>query len=468
MNNRPKFSICLMFLLIFGKIYSVPSIDINDLKQINSFINSKEMVEVLNDLDFTKYFYFQNLSDISKLERNMPNYNFTECLNKIKDSNNNINDLSEIYVIIIELNDQKYVNGQLNLFTKPINTTIFKFFTSNFRYEGFLDYSICNNMEIKVSKRDATNKMDYQNIKVIEQKYHISIFKNETNFTDYCSPLSINNIDYTEYDRHLFLLKNVKPCDNGCTFINFDYSTNYSTCSCKIYDEDKDINLLKEINERIKDNEWIEKLNQLLNKGNWKYFKCFKQACKTNKNEKHNWIRYISPILILIVLILQIFCHRSVKSLFPDDTNKSKREETKNKILKNSNNLNKIYTISIKSENDKFNDRKITRTDLNKTFNTTESNIIYLSDGEDNDNKDIKKENYKILNNNTIYTSLTENNNSDFNDNNNNKTYFRRTKLPPILEDNISRTKRNISTSRNEIINLNKKSKNSEKKKLIN
>ena len=170
MNNRPKFSICLMFLLIFGKIYSVPSIDINDLKQINSFINSKEMVEVLNDLEFTKYFYFQNLSDISKLERNMPNYNFTECLNKIKDSNNNINDLSEIYVIIIELNDQKYVNGQLNLFTKPINTTIFKFFTSNFRNEGFLDYSICNNMEIKVSKRVATDKMDYQNIKVIEQK----------------------------------------------------------------------------------------------------------------------------------------------------------------------------------------------------------------------------------------------------------------------------------------------------------
>ena len=471
MNNRPKFSICLMFLLIFGKIYSVPSIDINDLKQINSFINSKEMVEVLNDLDFTKYFYFQNLSDISKLERNMPNYNFTECLNKIKDSNNNINDLSEIYVIIIELNDQKYVNGQLNLFTKPINTTIFKFFTSNFRYEGFLDYSICNNMEIKVSKRVATDKMDYQNIKVIEQKYHISIFKNETNFTDYCSPLSINNIDYTEYDRHLFLLKNTKPCDNGCTFINFDYSTNYSTCSCKIYDEDKDINLLKEINERIKDNEWIEKLNQLLNKGNWKYFKCFKQAFKTNKNEKYNWIRYISPALILIVLILHIFFYISVKSLFPSDTNKSKNEETTNKNLKISKSLNKIYTISIKSENEKSDEGKITTTDFNKTFNTLESTIIYLSDGKDNDSEDIKKENLKNSNTNNIFINRTETNNSDDKDNNNeeninnnNKTYTKKIKYP-ILED-IS--KRNLFSSRNEINSLDKKKNNTKKIKIDN
>ena len=465
MKYKPKFIICLIFLLIFEKINTAPSIDINDLKQINSFINSKEMVEVLNDLEFTKYFYFQNLSDISKLERNMPNYNFTECLNKIKDSNKNINDLSEIYVIIIELDDQKYGSGQLNLFTKPINTTIFKFFTSNFRYEGFLDYSICNNMEIKVSKRVATSKMDYQNIKFIEEKYHISVFKNETNFTDYCSPLSINNVDYTEYDRHMFLLKNVKPCDNGCTFINFDYSTNYSTCSCKIHDEDKDINLLKEINERIKDNEWIEKLNQLLNKGNWKYFKCYNQAFKTNKNEKYNWIRYISPALIFIVLILHIFFYISVKSLF--DENKSKREETKDKNLKISNNLNNTYTISIRSENEKSVESRITSTDFNKTFNTIESTIIYLSDEKDNESEDIKKEN---SNTNNILTCRTETNNSDDKDNNNeeninnsNKTFTKKIKYRKF-EDNNDITKRNIFSSRNEI-HPNKKRNNSNKKK---
>ena len=55
----------------------------------------------------------------------MPIYNFTECFNKIKD-NNNIND---IFISLIEFNNQKYANGK---FTKPINTTIFQFFTKNF------------------------------------------------------------------------------------------------------------------------------------------------------------------------------------------------------------------------------------------------------------------------------------------------------------------------------------------------
>lgn len=143
MNYKCKFIISLS-LLIFGKIYSDEFEESALL--IYNFIRKKEFVEVLNDLDISKYLYLQNLSDISKLERKMPNYNFTECLNMIKENNNNINDLSDIYIFIIELNNQKSINGKFDLLTKPINTTIFKFFTSNFRDEGFLDYSICNNI----------------------------------------------------------------------------------------------------------------------------------------------------------------------------------------------------------------------------------------------------------------------------------------------------------------------------------
>ena len=386
MNYKPKFIIFLIFLLIFRKSYSVPDIDDNDKKQIYDFFMNNGFVEVLNDLDFTKYFYFQNLSDISKLERNMPNYNFTDCLNMIKENNNNIKDLSDIYIIIIELNDQKYANGQFNLLTKPINTTIFKFFTKNFHNEGFLDYSICNNMEIKVSKRVETSKIDYQDIKDIEEKYHISVFNNETNFIDYCSPLSINNKDLTVYDRQMLKLKNVKPCDDGCTFLHFDYTTNYSTCLCKIYDEDKDMNILNGIYEKFKDNEWIEKLNQLLDKGNWKYLKCFNQAFKINKKEKHNWIRYISSILVIIVIILHIL---SVRKLLLDEDNKLNEEETTNKNLKNSNkNINKVFTISIKSEKDKSDNSEIISANSNKTCITQNLNMIDLSEKKDDDNKD--------------------------------------------------------------------------------
>ena len=157
-------------------------------------------------------------------------------------------------------------------------------------------------MEIKVSKKVETSKIDYQNIKDIEEKYNISIFKNETNFVDYCSPLNINNKDLTVYDRQIFLFKNVIPCDDGCSFLNFDYTTNYSTCLCKIKDEDEDLNLLNEINEKFKGNELVDKFFQLKDKGNWKYFLCYKQAFRINKKEKVNWIKYISLALIINVI----------------------------------------------------------------------------------------------------------------------------------------------------------------------
>ena len=300
MGYKSRFIICLTFFLIFRKIYLKPYIDkeimIQISQQINNFLGYNREFEALNDLTFTKYFYSQDLSDISKIRRNMPIYNFTECLNKIKENNNDIRD---IFISLTELNNQKYVNEQ---FTKPINQTIFQFFTENFENEGFLDYSICNNMEIKVSKKVETSKIDYQNIKDIEEKYNISIFKNETNFVDYCSPLNINNKDLTVYDRQIFLFKNIIPCDDGCSFLNFDYTTNYSTCLCKIKDEDEDEDLLNEINEKFKGNELVDKFFQLKDKGNWKYFLCYKQAFRINKKEKVNWIKYISLALIINVI----------------------------------------------------------------------------------------------------------------------------------------------------------------------
>ena len=48
------------------------------------------------------------------------------------------------------------------------------------------------------------------------------------------------------------------------------------------------MDLLNELNQKINNNDWIEKIKKLIDKGNWKYFTCFKQAFKTNKNEVHN------------------------------------------------------------------------------------------------------------------------------------------------------------------------------------
>jgi len=148
----------------------------------------------------------------------------------------------------------------------------------------------------------------------------------------------------------------------------------------------------------------------LKDKGNWKYFLCYKQAFRINKKEKLNWIKYISLALIFIVIIFQILYCISVKILFPFNKNKSKREKATNKNLKNSNiSLDKTYTISYKRENDKSDEQTIDLdktftipyksendipddqiTDTNKTFIMSEKSENYISDEQIlDDNKEI-------------------------------------------------------------------------------
>jgi len=392
MNYKCKFIIYIS-LLIFGKIYS-DEFDESALL-IYNFIRKKEFVEVLNDLDISKYLYIQNLSDVSKLERKMPNYNFTECLNMIKENNNNINDLSDIYIFIIELNNQKSVNGKFDLLMKSINTTIFKFFTSNFRNEGFLDYSICNNMEIEVSKRVETRKIDYQEIKEIAEKYKISLFKNETKFNDYCSPLNINNKDLTVYDRQMLMFKNVKPCDEGCTFISFNLITNYSTCLCKAFNEDKEINLLNEFYGKIKENDWFEKLYQLLDKGNWKYLNCYNQIYNfINKKEKFNWIRIISFLLIISQAIFMRLYYKISEKGKNDGSNEKKENIKHEDIMKED---NKEEDNKEEDKKEEHNKNEITKIEDNKEEdNKEEDNKEEDNDEKRNNNKIIK---YKRIDN---------------------------------------------------------------------
>ena len=511
----------MIFLLtVFGKIYSAPGKpNENEKMEINNFFEKNVIVDALNDMGVTKYYYSQNLSDAQKIQRKMPLFNFTECFNMIKDHNDNIKD---IYVILMEFNNQKYVNEQYQFLTRPISPTTFQFFTQNFEYEGFLDYSICNNMEIEVSKSVDTVKMDFQKIKDIEQKYNISVYKNETNFRDYCTPLNINNKDLTVYDRQIFLFNNAMPCDNGCTFVNFDYATNYSTCLCKMHYEDEDINLLNEISEKFKENELIEKFIKLKEKGNWKYFKCYKQAfVLQNKNEKHNWIRYISMLLLLIVLALQILHYISVQALITSDKNESKKEEESTvnslKNLKNSNNsLNKIFTLSTKNENDK-NDKSDGHTiDINQTYTISINNEndkndksdgvneadgvsspveqasapqnrghnnsicssnnidIYILDDKNNVSEDIKKKNIKNSNtrhNNLIIQNQDEFDDSEHDDNDNENEDIKNKNVKNVKNQNYDTTDMNngikinnffINTNQEKIDNLDGKDNNCE------
>ena len=200
------FSIRYIILsLIIRQIILFPNLDF-DILELYNFIkaNINESVQVLNNIDFRKYYYIHNLSDIKKLQIKMPNLNFTNCIIKLQ-KEYNISDVNNIYIALLEFN-----NEELNILTKAINSTIYKFFTKNIIREGFLNHSICNNIKINVSKNVQTNKISYEEIKEINTKYNISVYNNETKLIDYCSPLNINNKDMTVYDRQLFIIEEHK------------------------------------------------------------------------------------------------------------------------------------------------------------------------------------------------------------------------------------------------------------------
>ena len=95
---------------------------------------------------------------------------------------------------------------------------------------------------------------------------------------------------------------------------------------------------------------------ELIEKGNWKYFTCFKQAFITNKNEVHNWIKYISIFHVFTGIFLQIMYISSNENLiysydknFIELINKKKENKIVNNNIKEINSK-EIISIKIKGK----------------------------------------------------------------------------------------------------------------------
>ena len=112
---------------------------------------------------------------------------------------------------------------------------------------------------------------------MIKEEHNLSsLFNNGTEYNDYCVPLSLNKKDLTLYDRQLLVKKIIKPCDDNCEYIDFNFDINYSTCICPITLPDNKKHLQNTINKKIKDIEEVESFYELLEKGNYKYLECYK------------------------------------------------------------------------------------------------------------------------------------------------------------------------------------------------
>ena len=255
---------------------------------------ARETVQFIRAEEFSVYdLKTQNMDNLEKMkDYRVPIYLFPECLEKLRE-NNKLNDSQNIYIEIIENNNEK----------SGFNSSSFKFFTDN---GDILDHSCCDNLTMTVMKYINRDKIGI-NASVIEMLSFLlnnSIGITDSEFLDHCEPIIVNGTELTIIDRQFLADKTKALCDNNCQFLNFDFQKNYSVCICKMQEEGNTIS--EELEVKFKDLELIEKIMELFDEeGNWKYYYCHKVIILAKIIK--NWIIYILISFLIIEIISFIF-----------------------------------------------------------------------------------------------------------------------------------------------------------------
>jgi len=227
---------------------------------------------------------YKNKSIISSTNLKLPNIEFGETYNKIKEAYNISQDL------IIAIVEKKVNNNP---------TTLYLFFhpVSGIR----LDVGeLCKNDTIEVKENLLSmldeNSENYE-LQTALTKQGINIFDiNDPYYKDICYDFdNPKKRDMALKDRIKETYVNVTLCDDGCINTGIDIKNNVATCNCKFNDVTN--------NDLIHENAAIEYLVgeffDLVNSSNILVLKCYKNLLKY-------FTRSIGGILVLILLVLNI------------------------------------------------------------------------------------------------------------------------------------------------------------------
>ena len=189
-----------------------------------------------------------------------------------------------------------------------------------FLENGFkLDHlKVCNNTKITIS----SPIINRESIKLKEANYFSSFGydiydKNNSFYTDHCSPASINGSDITLDDRKKdFYNYNYTLCNESCEYISINFTTERFTCQCNLLynfsENNKNNNNddIKEVNEKN-----ISYLDYFLSSFNYKIISCYKLFL-IFENYYYNIGFYIGGgIIILCFVEMIIFIKYGVKKI---------------------------------------------------------------------------------------------------------------------------------------------------------
>ena len=368
-----------------------------------SFNNSLINVTLYNTSD--KHFSYEKMS-----------INFENCLTilqKVYDLDSffdyTSNDSNEIYkrcffiIIKIELarklsKDNNNISLNNNDDNININlakdNTIIKRPTNHIEYLIFngkngklLNTSYCNDLNVKILHSIVQkNIIDLNTSQNLYQKFNIDVFKpDDSFFNDICI-----NFTSTEKEKDMTLslkrkyyYQNVSFCDESCTYVEINYTSNSAVCACEANDKMNDKLLFSNSNDN--DNQSFTS-DDVISMINYKIFKCFKQVFNI-KRLSVNVGNYFTFFLIITYTICVVHFYRNrkknVMEYFQKIKNKIDKDNSK-RNKKNKNDKKSSHNSDIESDKNIILNKK----ESNKNLNNYENNSISEEDPkEDNSNK---------------------------------------------------------------------------------
>ena len=304
--------------------------------------------------------------------------------------NNYINNVS-IQVTFDEKSDTISLAKNNNITKRPTNHIEYLIF--NGKNGKLLNTTYCNDLNVKILhpivKQDI---IDLNSSKQFYEEYKVDVFRsNDSFFNDICLNFtSEKKKDMPLSLKRKYFYQNVSFCDENCTYIEVNYTSNTAVCACEVNGIMNDEKLFVENN--IDDKTFT--YNDMISVINYKIFKCYKQVFDFRRLSK-NVGNYFSFFLILVYTFCIIDFYRNRKKNVMEYFQKIKvrlqdenfRIINQNKDKKSSNSNNKILEQKNKSDKSEKNNESNYQ-ENNKSIN---NNNLDEDQKEENNNKSINE-----------------------------------------------------------------------------
>ena len=321
------------------------------------------------------------------------------------------------------------------------------------------DVSIIVNVPVRL---DENNQTLYNRL----SKSGYNLFDLEDDFyNDICSTYTTNyGTDLTLSDRKKVIYDtngDITMCQEGCTFQSYNLTTRKSQCDCAVQ-KSETITNIDEIN--LENSGLAKEFYHTLNNSNFRVLKCYKLVY-SKKGQKNNFGSYIMSGFIALFIILLLFFIIKEKSKIKKNINNILKNKLDLPSKKGKNQINLNNSLQLFKKNKDNNDFK----SKDEKENNKKSKFRDKNKSKSNAKKREHKKKRKRLNSNDLFPPKRKQNITKRNHNLDNliiKDSSKKVKIKQKNKNDISNSKKNIISSRNEriktinIINI----KNVEKK----